>query len=286
MNSRASRAAAHSPLVRCAVGLATAVLATHAAAFDTVATASAYAMNVGNVSNTSNGTFSAGATADLGGWNAVSSAAIGHLGGSATVGGCVDPTLFQQPCAASSSFTQFDDMLHVTGTAPDGTPVTIELDWSVDGTVNGIGNYLLQAVLVAGNTGVSVSNIGFIVPNTPFVDVPIGGSKSLVIDTSIGANIPLSGWMNLGVSDTACAGGSDFCDDSLGWSITADASHTALVTGKVLTPGIQVQLIGDSGHDYAAQATPVPEPSSALLLAAGLAAIGGARWRTQRRLAR
>lgn len=266
-----------SRLQRSAFALAIAGLGLQAqAAFDTSATASTSAMNVGNVSNTDDGSTAASATADLGRWNAMASAAIGRLGLQGTVGGCVDPTLFQQPCAGSGADARFDDLVHVTGGAPGGTPVQLEFDWSVSGSVNGIGNYVMQSALVVGNASVSVSATGFIDPDVPLVNVPLGGNRSLVVDTVIGANIPIAGWMSLGLTDVACWGGSDLCAASLGWTITADLSHTALASARVLTPGIDVQLVGDSGHDYLA---PVPEPSRGLLLAAGLAAIGAARWR-------
>ncbi len=244
----------------------------HASTFSVTATASGWQ----NVFNTQTG--STAATAHVNNNNGIGSATAlaepGHLGAVASVTGCGSDPLFEQVCNSDDAQASFNDILNVVG-GPVDTPVTIELILSADATVGGIGAYGFEASLVAGNTavGVSSSSGGIVQPVT---DLKLGGSKTIVIDTSIGATIPIGGFLDINVADRYCAGGGQDCVPSLSWTITGDASQTMTVTGIVLTPGVDVQLIGDSGHNYAPVAA-APEPSSLILLGFGLAALARLR---------
>ena len=251
-------------------GVASLALAVQGAASPlTIATANANA----NVTNTMSGVLSASASAanNNGVGNSRATAAMGSLGGFATITGCGLDPLFQQPCNGAGTESEFDDIVNIVGAAA-GTPVTIEFDWNANGTVSGTGGYNFQAEFIAGNTGISISNGSIFIQDET---LSLGGSKSLLVDTSVGARIPITGRMDLSVVNRDCWGGSQFCNASLTWSITADASHTAALTAKVVTPGVDVQLIGDSGHNYAAAiASSVPEPATYWAIGSGLLAFG------------
>ncbi len=223
------------------------------------------------VMNTSNGTTfaTANASANDGQGSSSANASVGTLGGSATVTGCGADPLFQQVCNSASSYSAFTDTLSVVGPNP-GAPVSLEMDWSVDGTVDGTGAYGLQARFIAGNEVVEIDSGGTGDVET-YSDVSIGGSKSLIFNTSEGANFGIAAFMNLGVANRDFWGGTDFCDVSLTWHIVEDASHTAAITAKVLTPGADVEVLGASGHNYLAPAaSEVPEPASICLFGSGL----------------
>lgn len=216
------------------------------------------------------GTSFSSASADLGNWFGQASAAPGEMHDIAAIDGCKPGgSTVSGPCAIASANSRFTDTLHVVGDAI-GTKIQIEIDFDVNAFVTGAGNYSLQSLLFADGFEAVIDSFG----SPDAVDnLFVGGHKSLIVDTLIGGTVGLDSQLNVNVSD--------FLNQRFD-AIVIDASHTGTVTAKILTPGVDVQFIGDDGHVYGGTSstppvTSVPEPASLMLFGLGAILLGARR---------
>ena len=166
-----------------------------------------------------------------------------------------------------------DSITVSSSTIAVGTPVTFQLTGEALGTA-------FDGVLNSGYTGGSYSelnaNVSLVGPtgvslrfctgtaNCSLGSLPFGSSYSALIDANVGDVFSLDIFLYADTHSQYDYGG----ESSLYLSGTADAFHS--LHTFLLPDDTSIVLLADSGHDYSAPLTAVPEPSSAALLGLGL----------------
>lgn len=156
-----------------------------------------------------NGLHSANVAASAGNGDGAASgqgfANVGLLGGNASASGC-SAGLFQQPCILGGIYDEFYDTFQITG-APAGTQVSITFTLSTAINLMGFGAVGYQTRFSDGFF--EVENSG------SFQYAPYSGdvlqSHSWTATYTVGTSYELYGWLNLGVSEENCPGGSQNC---------------------------------------------------------------------------
>lgn len=210
-------------------------------------------------------------------------ATLGSLSGttSASAVGLPFPSVNPSPVAVAQSMLFWSDVLTVTSpTLAFGTPVDFTLTGSVDAVMTSLGiasNTLAYTVnysgggLGAGGSLQHVFNNGIMHGIVAYSDNLCSGacsaSSSMVIPVLVGSTLNIQGRLDLG---------------SVAYIPTSsaqiDAAHTARLFIDSLTSG--ASYFTDSGVTYFSPVATVPEPSTILLLGAGL--VGLMAWGRKR----
>lgn len=219
------------------------------------------------LSNT--GEFSAAVANDVAGngisWSGAAVADGLHgLGGSLAVTAGSPATPCDYCVEARATLNGYDYIrILPTAAAPAGTPVDVQFDLMLDGSIVGYGGWFLNATLNLAGQG----------PGASFLDST--GGLVRTVDWQVHEVVPITKTMNVGFTYEL-----DTYLDLRAYvrysaaSLNMDFIDTAAVRAAVLTPNLgPQQLLGDSGRDYLL--APVPLPASGWLLATAFTALSG-----------
>ena len=191
-----------------------------------------------------NGLHSANVYASAGNGNGAATgqgfANVGLLGGNASASGCLAGN-FQQPCISGSTYSEFYDTVQITGAAP-GTQVSITFTLSTVVNVMGFGAVGWQTRFTDGFN--QVENSESLLYGAYSGDFP--QAHSWTATYTVGSSYGLSGWLNLGVSEENCPGGSQNC----GAANSLFASVTTWVPTAKIAHCPQCRIQSASGFAY------------------------------------
>jgi PEP-CTERM motif len=178
----------------------------------------------------------------------------------------------------------FDDALVVSSnTLAIGTPVTLQMTMSFDAVITANAGALFDIRYELGNASGQVVDLER--GSSTFSGLPpqvYGFTAPVTFSDTVGDTLHLSSALKVGIDQFF--NGQSYQSGPLEGDYvfnqpSVDASHTSKVFLDAITPG--VSLIAASGHDYgtvqAPPVSPVPEPTTAILMLLGLTAIVGMR---------
>ena len=186
-----------------------------------------------------------------------------------------------------------DTLTFESATLPVGTPIKVEIDISFHAKAGVIGwpdlcatncdPFLAQLKQVLPYASLGFNGRDFVHSVTSWGEVQEATYvESIVYDRTVGGSLPLNSFLTVqgGMNAYSPTGDITFSPrTALDTSGFADASSTAILAVRILTPG--VGYTADSGVIYR-ESLPVPEPNTGALCIAGLAAIGAYIFRLRR----
>ncbi len=176
----------------------------------------------------------------------------------------------QNACVLASASASTSDVVRIspTGLAPVGTPVSVRIDFTLDGSIVGNGGWTISASgdLTTGQPSVSynASTGGTVGAYNLAVHEVMSLTRTMVVGTnySLGTSLSLSALLR-GIGPTP-------------YGIDLDFLDTLTIQAVSLNGGLgPLQMVGDSGRDYFA--APVPIPPAFLLLGSALGLMGAVR---------
>jgi hypothetical protein len=175
-------------------------------------------------------------------------ARLAWLDGVSTMFGCGTNAGFQQVCNDGGTVADWSDVIEVLASAPNGTPVDVQVTLALAGTIDGRGGYSYaargtlrdQSRAISATTGGTVQTVQ---------GLSINDTRVWTMTLAVGDHYDISGHLDTQAFNRICAGGTNECSASISeWTLTVSAVTS--LRFQVLSPLPDVHLVGQDGHDY------------------------------------
>ena len=180
--------------------------------------------------------------------DATTHARLAWLDGYSTMFGCGTNAGFQQVCNNGGTGADWSDVITVLASAPNGTPVDVQVTLALVGTIDGTGGYSYTARGVLSDQARSIyATTGGTVQTVQ--GLSINDTRVWTMTLAVGSQYDISGHLDTQAFNRICATGTNTCSASISeWTLTVSAVTSLSI--QVLSPVPDVQLVGQDGHNY------------------------------------